>query len=143
MKMIIGGAYQGQSEWAQNVYNITWIDGADCEFEEIRTCQGIKNFQLYIRRLLLEEWNDGISKNDMSKVGQQEMHEISTETLAQVLKLENPGLYIVSDEIGYGLVPVDAFERAYRETTGRICTELATVSEEVVRVVMGIGMQIK
>lgn len=143
MKMIIGGAHQGQFEWAQNVYNITWIDGAECEFEEIRTCQGIQNFQLYIRRLLRAEWKGGIPKSDKQKARQQEIHEISTETLAQVIKIENPDLHIVSDEIGYGLVPVDAFDRAYRETTGRICTELAAASEEVVRVVMGIGMQIK
>lgn len=55
----------------------------------------------------------------------------------------NPDIVIVSNEIGYGLVPIDAFERAYREQTGRICTELATFAEQVVRVVMGIGTVIK
>ena len=30
----------------------------------------------------------------------------------------------MTQEIGYGLVPVDAFDRRYRELTGRICTVL-------------------
>ena len=36
---------------------------------------------------------------------------------------------LVSDEVGYGVVPMDAFDRAYREAVGRICTKLAAYSE--------------
>ena len=50
---------------------------------------------------------------------------------------------IICDEIGCGLVPVDAFEREYREAAGRICTVLAEHADEVYRVVCGIGMRIK
>ncbi len=32
---------------------------------------------------------------------------------------------LISDEIGYGLVPIDDFEREYREFHGRVMTELA------------------
>ena len=49
----------------------------------------------------------------------------------------------MTQEIGYGLVPVDAFDRRYRELTGRICTVLATNSDQVDRVVCGIGVTIK
>ena len=28
---------------------------------------------------------------------------------------------VISNEIGYGIVPMDKFERRYRELTGRIC----------------------
>lgn len=37
---------------------------------------------------------------------------------------EERDLVIVCDEIGCGLVPVDAFEREYREAVGRIMTGL-------------------
>ena len=37
----------------------------------------------------------------------------------------------------------DAFDRAYREAVGRICTKLAAYSDEVTRVVCGIGTVIK
>lgn len=122
MKMIIGGAYQGQTQWAQEQYNIEWIDGADCLFQEIYTCQGILNFHLYIKRIL--------------QAGE------ATEFAKELIE-RNPDLILVSNEVGYGLVPIDGFERNFREAVGRICTELASASDEVVRVVMGIGTRIK
>ena len=55
----------------------------------------------------------------------------------------HPVCVIISDEIGNGIVPVDGFEREYRERTGRILVELAGRAEEVVRVICGIGQKIK
>lgn len=52
-------------------------------------------------------------------------------------------LVIVSDEVGYGLVPVDAFERRYRETVGRVNCFFAGEAEKVIRVVCGVGTRIK
>ncbi|MBQ8663044.1 MAG: bifunctional adenosylcobinamide kinase/adenosylcobinamide-phosphate guanylyltransferase [Eubacterium sp.] len=130
MKMIIGGAYQGQIEWAQEQYkDINWINGETCEFSEVFTCQGILNFHAYMKRILQEE-PDIVSESKL-------------QILAERLIEKNPDIIVVSDEIGCGLVPIDAFERQYREQTGRICTELASYSEQVVRVVMGIGTIIK
>ena len=31
---------------------------------------------------------------------------------------KNPDIVLVSNELGYGVVPIDAFDRNYRETTG-------------------------
>lgn len=50
---------------------------------------------------------------------------------------------IICDETGNGIVPMDAFEREYRERTGRILTGLAQKADEVVRVICGIGQRIK
>lgn len=125
MKMVIGGANQGQLEWAKEQYKIEkWLDGTSCALDEIDNCDGIYDFHQYIFRVL---------KEDKEGAG----------TLAKRIISNNPGTVIVSDEIGYGLVPVDNFDRMYREKTGRICTELAAFSEEVTRVVMGIGVRIK
>lgn len=124
MQMIIGGAGQGQLAWAQEHFkDIQWIDGKTCFFDEIYTCEGIYDFQEYIKRLMKDE--------------------VNTDTLAKAMIEKNPKLVIVSDEIGYGLVPIERFLRDYREQTGRICTELAAFSERVVRVVLGIGTVIK
>ena len=40
-----------------------------------------------------------------------------------------------ADEIGNGIVPLDAFEREYREQTGRAEILLAKKADEVVRVI--------
>ena len=54
-----------------------------------------------------------------------------------------PNCVIISDEVGNGIVPIEAFEREYRERTGRILVELAKRAEEVERVICGIGQKIK
>ena len=63
--------------------------------------------------------------------------------LAEMLMTQNPDVVIVTDEIGYGIVPADPFEREYREMAGRICTELAAYAKRVDRVICGIGKEIK
>lgn len=65
------------------------------------------------------------------------------ETETKLLLERFPDCVIVCDEIGNGIVPIDAFEREYRERTGRIMVELAKKAEEVVRVICGIGQKIK
>lgn len=122
--MIIGGAFQGKLKYAQDKFKIEkWIDGASCEEEEIFSCEGINHFHEYIRRQMDE---------GRSMAG-----------FAEKIKKLNPELIIISNEIGYGIVPMDRFEREYREKVGRICTELASFSTQVHRVVCGVGMVIK
>ena len=59
-------------------------------------------------------------------------------------KLEqDPDQIIVCNELGCGVVPMDAFERAWRERTGRLTCELAKQAEAVYRVTCGIGTRIK
>ena len=124
MRMIIGGAFQGKMEYAQKEYpGIRWVDGAACSEEELLQCEGVYHFHLYIRK-------------SMEKYEEMRL-------FADRIIRENPQIVIITDEIGYGLVPIDAFERRYREETGRICTRLAAFSERVDRVVCGIGLPIK
>ena len=54
-----------------------------------------------------------------------------------------PDRVLVTNEIGYGIVPLDPFEREYREETGRICCLLAAEAKEVWRVSCGLGQRIK
>lgn len=50
---------------------------------------------------------------------------------------------ICSDEIGNGIVPIDPFDREYREVVGRTHIRLAEASDEVYRVICGVGQKIK
>ena len=63
--------------------------------------------------------------------------------MAEMRRENCPNCVIISDEIGNGIVPVDAFERTYRERTGRILVQLAGQAEEVERVICGVGQKIK
>ena len=51
--------------------------------------------------------------------------------LAEKIICKNPDIVLVSQEVGYGVVPVDAFDRKYREAVGRVCTKLAAYSHKV------------
>lgn len=50
---------------------------------------------------------------------------------------------VVCDELGCGIVPVDAFEREWRENVGRLCCDIAAQADRVYRVCCGIGQCIK
>ena len=65
------------------------------------------------------------------------------EALTERLFKACPGRVLVTDEIGLGIVPLDPFEREYREETGRICCLLAARSEQVWRVACGLGQRLK
>ena len=56
---------------------------------------------------------------------------------------EYPDCILICNEIGNGIVPMEAEERIYRERTGRILEQLAVQADEVMRVVCGIGLKIK
>lgn len=122
--MIIGGAYQGKTEYARRQYpQLNWVSGDSVTEEELMNAQGVTDFQQYIRR----ELKNGKDVSD----------------LAEKIIACNPEVVLVSKEVGYGVVPVDAFDRKYREAVGRVCTKLAAYSHKVTRVVCGIGTVIK
>lgn len=56
---------------------------------------------------------------------------------------DNSNCIVISDEIGNGIVPMEHFEREYRERTGRMLVKLAEQADEVVRIICGIGQRIK
>ena len=56
---------------------------------------------------------------------------------------DNPDAIVIADEVGSGVVPVAAEDRAFREAVGRALCVIARNSEQVTRCVCGIGVRIK
>lgn len=52
-------------------------------------------------------------------------------------------LAILSDEVGLGIVPIEPFERQYREEIGRLQIMLASRADKVIRAICGIGQRLK
>lgn len=124
LTIYIGGAFQGKAAYAGQQYpELKLTDGANCKLEELQICRGMNQFHSFTRRWLAE----GRTKEFLLEV---------------IEKNENLQL-LISDEIGYGLVPVDDFEREYREFHGRIMTEVAEIAKRVERIVCGIPNRIK
>ena len=126
MKLVIGGFAQGKLNYVlQDSSPDAWVllDGT----LDGGVPQGKRVAVNHLHRWIRECLRDGA---DPEK-----------EILAFVER--NPQCVLISDEIGNGIVPLDAFEREYRERTGRILIRLAGLAEEVVRVICGIGQKIK
>ena len=134
MIFIIGGENQGKLEYLfnisrfkkENVVDCLNVDGLKAEEILMSNRPVIYNFNNLIKELL-------VVYDDEEKV---------KENIKRMIK-ENRKSVIISNEIGYGIVPIDKFERRYRELTGRICCEIAKESKEVHRVICGIGTIIK
>lgn len=126
MKLIIGGVFQGKKTFAQQLTGVSLemaVDGMTCTYEELLQAPMIYHFHEFVKRRIQEN--------------------LPYKQLAQELAEKNPQVIIVTNELGYGVVPVDKFDRRYREDTSRLCCELAAASEQVWRVCCGIGTCIK
>lgn len=127
MKLIIGGSSQGKLDYTLNLERLNIDDvfnGEDNNYY-VNNKKIFNNFHLYIKKLLKEK-----------KV--EEIREIIEDILDN-----NKDIIIISDEIGNGIVPIEKFDRNYREVTGRILCYIAKRSKEVHRVYSGIGTLIK
>ena len=134
MKLIIGGYSQGKLNYAlrkigENGYQICdgtlsdHINSDTAETDTTNTIVIVNHLHTFIKTSMQRGENPKESILDF------------------VTKY--PDCILISDEIGNAIVPMDAFEREYREQTGRILIELAKEAEEVIRVICGIGQKIK
>lgn len=120
MKLYIGGANNGQWEVAAQETGLT---PALCSPEAALSAPCIDKFHLTVREVL----QSGGDARDF----------------ARELLEKNPDAVIICDEIGLGIVPLDPFERRWREDTGRALCILAERAERVTRVYCGVPQVIK
>ena len=127
MKLIIGGYAQGKLQYVLQNYEVEADMVLDGEIPEEKEESGktvvINHFHNWVKKRIAE---NGCPEEELMS-----FFERCSDCI------------IISDEIGNGIVPIDAFEREYRERTGRILVEIAKKAEEVERVICGIGQRIK
>lgn len=129
--LILGGIGQGKKDFAGKQFpelaGKTAVDGKTASWEEFLKADYAVNVQEMIWRCL----DEGERAEELER------------DMALELMEACPERVLITDEIGYGIVPIDAFLRDYREVTGRICCQLAKEAREVWRVTAGIGQRIK
>ena len=110
MNLVIGGSYQGKTEYALNTFP---------------KARFFNQAHLFIKKRLSEG-------------------KTQEEILTEIRETTSQGQWvIIADEIGNGVVPMDANERNWRDIAGQILIALAKEATEVHRVVLGIGQRIK
>lgn len=127
MKLFIGGCAQGKLRYVMQKYGLkedaVW-DGVLPDEEEKRTgAVVINHFHRWVKKCL------------QNRECPEEQIRLFVDRCEDCI--------IICDEIGNGIVPMEAFEREYRERTGRILVQLAGEAKEVERIICGIGQKIK
>lgn len=126
MKLIIGGYAQGKLAYVLNKYPLEQLQVYEGELPK----QVENNPIVIINHLHL--WVKKCLKNGLQP-----------EELFFAWEKEYSNCIVICDEVGNGIVPIEAFEREYRERTGRLLIEIAKQAEEVERVICGIGQKLK
>ncbi len=126
MIMIMGGAFQGKTEYAKSDILISDNDilyGEKCSINEVFSARCIKNYHLLVKRMITEN--------------------IDPIQFTEKLCKKNKDTVIIMDEIGCGIIPLEKSERIWRETVGRCGCIIAKNSHKVVRINCGIASVIK
>ena len=124
MELIIGGAYQGKLTYAVNKYAFGENDVFDLgDVIPIPVCRCYYHLEALTRRAALAGLSPEAFVGNMMKVF--------------------AGAVVISREIGCGIVPMDAGERAYREFHGRVLAMLASDADSVTRIFCGLDEVLK
>lgn len=122
MILVIGGACQGKEEY---VYGTLLQETEGPSWKEASEYLVINRYHLKVKEQMLA----GLEPLEEAK-------KLTADT-------KDKRLVVICDEVGYGVVPADGFERAWREKVGRVCCYFAKEAKQVIRVVCGIGNRIK
>ena len=132
MKLVVGGCSQGKLDYVLDESAVQDFYIADSELPNAEQLQWAEDKGKTVIVNHFHAWMRASIRQ--GKNVEQEILEFISNA---------PDSIVISDEIGNGIVPLDNFEREYRERTGRILVKLAEQADEVVRVICGIGQKIK
>ncbi len=139
MELYIGGYAQGKTEYVLREKNLSEgdvFDGAEFSWEmrpekivdAVGEKQVFTHFETWVRQGIAWE----------KRGGKAAVEELVKEVLAA-----RQNLIIISDEVGNGIVPLEPFEREYRERLGRILCCLAQQAKRMERILCGVGQRLK
>lgn len=122
MVLIVGGKAQGKLDYVKRMLGVSDEEIAR-DADGARTAKVFDGCTRWVR-MCLQAGEDPDAKMDELLEG-------------------NPGLVLIFDEVGCGVVPVDREERLWREKVGRMTCRLARRAERVERVLCGLPMTLK
>lgn len=126
MIFIIGGSYQGKTDFALEHFSLTSADIFVCT-EENAAVDLNKRIITHIERFALGCVRRG---EEPKSFWQAHIEDLQDKIL-------------ISDDVSCGVVPIDETIRAWREATGRANNYLAQEANHVWRVFCGLGQELK
>jgi adenosylcobinamide kinase/adenosylcobinamide-phosphate guanylyltransferase len=169
MTLVLGGARSGKSAYAQRsaealaqargvrpVFIATGVAGDEEMAERIGRHQAERSeiWRTLEAPLDLAGTVAGLAPGDVAVVdcltlwlsnsmAEEAGHPARLQTLVPALAQRPAALWLVSNEVGWGIVPDNALARAFRDEAGRLHQALAAVAESVVLVVAGLPLALK
>ena len=128
MILILGGSHQGKSRYAADLYGGTPLV---FDFKRAKTADFERAFQADI----LQNIHEAVRSLLLAGEDPMEFFQKNQERLADKI--------ITGDEVGSGVVPIDAKDRKWRDETGRLYSLLAEHAQRVERVYVGIPQTIR
>jgi len=124
MNFIFGGRCQGKLSYAKQQFgnDLTVCDLKYCDIDEAFKAGIIINLQDAVKSMLLDGKNP-------------------TQYFIDYIDRFSDKV-IIGDEIGCGVVPIDAFEREWRDETGRVYQMISAKADTVDRVWSGLGHRV-
>ena len=129
MILITGGTSSGKATFARNL-------AAQHGWRE-------DNVAFNVEELL---WGQAESIDQVASAGDDTAGRTSSKALSatpELIEQLTAKAIVTCSEVGAGIVPLDARERAWREAVGRMACELASQADVVVRMVCGIPVVLK
>lgn len=124
MILVTGGKSQGKLKFVIEHFKPNEIiDGSDCVLSILKNAECVMNYQLLIKRLMLENRD--------------------TVEFTKKFCAENQNAVIIMNEVGSGIIPIEKLEREWRENVGRCGCIIAKNSDTVIRMTCGIPTVIK
>ncbi|MBQ9489642.1 MAG: bifunctional adenosylcobinamide kinase/adenosylcobinamide-phosphate guanylyltransferase [Lachnospiraceae bacterium] len=128
MELYLGGRAQGKLALALQRYPHAKVFDETCREENLSDADVViwNHLHLFVKTWLSQE-------KEPTQIW---------EMVADLLD-QHPGMVVICDEIGNGIVPMDQEERRYREETGRLLCKIAARADKVERILCGISRRIK
>lgn len=134
MILVIGGAYQGKEEYVRNL-----LREESAGMRKAGEYEIVNAYHLKIK----EQMKAGEEPLEAARALLEAVEGKTSPDDAEECHGSGKTLVVICDEVGCGVVPMDAFERAWREKVGRVCCYFAKEAAQVIRVVCGVGSRIK
>ena len=169
LTLILGGARSGKSGYAQRAAE-AWTQGRGVRPIYVATAQaGDAEMADRITRhradrgqawrtleapLALAETLAGLGPDDgavidcltlwlSNSMAEPDEHAARVEGLVPALAACRARLWVVSNEVGWGIVPDNALARRFRDEAGRLHQDIAAAADEVLLVVAGLPLRLK
>lgn len=141
-KAFIATAIAGDEEMAQRIARHKNERGKDWDtFEEpIQICDLLTTIEGQYSIILVDcltLWLTNVMMAGLDR--EQEIEKL----VASLVSLQSARLYIVSNEVGAGIVPDNELARRFRDTAGILSQKIAAIADEVYVTVAGIPLKIK